>query len=124
MGGEDALLADGFAVGIGGFAERTAAEALFEEADGEERGVALVHVIDLGLYAEGLQKSDAAEAKDGLLAEAIVGVAAVEVVGKLAVPGVIAFDVGVEEEDGDDVAGGSDDVEAPGADLDLTVLHE
>ncbi len=44
-------------------------------------------------------------------------------VGEAAVPGVVAFDVGVEEEDGDDVAGDADDVEAPGADKYLTALH-
>ncbi len=63
-----------------------------------------------------LEQGDAAEAEDGLLAEAVVGVAAVEVVGEAAVVGVVAFDVGVEQEDGDDVAGDADDVEAPGAD--------
>ena len=81
--------------------------------------MALVHVIDLGLAAEGVEERDAAEAEDGLLTEAVVGVAAVEVVGESAVPGVVAVDVGVEEEDGNDVAGDSDDVEAPGADEDL-----
>jgi hypothetical protein len=80
-------------------------------------------MVDLGFYAESLQKRDSAEAKDGFLAEAIVGVAAVEVVGKLTVPGVIALDVGVEEEDRNDVSGGSDDVEAPGTDVYLTVLQ-
>ena len=96
---------------------------LFEQADGQERGVALVHVVDLGFTAEGVEQSDAAEAEDGLLTEAVVGVAAVEMVGEAAVPGVVAFDVGVEQEDGDDVAGDADDVEAPGADEDLAALH-
>ena len=123
VGGEDALLADGFDVGFGGVLERLAGEVVFEQADGEEGGVALVHVVDLGFTAEGVEQSDAAEAEDGLLTEAVVGVAAVEVVGEAAVPGVVAFDVGVEQEDGDDVAGDADDVEAPGADEDLAALH-
>ena len=79
--------------------------------------------IDLGLTVEGVEQSDAAEAEDGLLTEAVVGVAAVEMVGEAAVPGVVAFDVGVEQEDGDDVAGDADDVEAPGANEDLAALH-
>ncbi len=98
-------------------------DAGFEQADGEKSGVALVHVADFGLHAEGVQEVNAAEAEDGLLAEAIVGVAAVEVVGEAAVPGVVAVDVGVEQEDGDDVAGDADDVEAPGAEGDLAALH-
>ena len=121
--GEDALLLDGLDVGFGGVAQGGAVEVVFEQADGEQRGVALVHVADFGLHAEGVQQGDAAEAEDGLLAEAVVGVAAVEVVGEAAVPGVVAFDVGVEQEDGDDVAGDADDVEAPGADEDFAALH-
>ncbi len=34
--------------------------------------MALVHVIDLGFTVEGVEQSDAAEAKDGLLTEAVV----------------------------------------------------
>ena len=97
-------------------AERRAGELLLEQADGEQRGVALVHVVDLGFAAECVEQRDAAEAEHGLLAEAVVGVAAVEVVGEAAVVEVVAFDVGVEQEDGDDVAGDAHDVEAPGAD--------
>ena len=44
-------------------------------------------------------------------------------VGEVAVPLVIAFDVGVEQEDGDNVAGDANDVEAPGANQHLTTLH-
>ena len=123
VGGEDALLLDGFGVGLGGGAEGSGSNAGFEQADGEKGGVALVHVADFGLHAEGVQEVNAAEAEDGLLAEAIVGVATVEVVGEAAVPGVVAVDVGVEQEDRDDVAGVADDVEAPGAEGDLAALH-
>src|SRR5258708_11958832 len=83
----------------------------------------LVHMEDLGLAAEGVEESDSAEAEDGLLTEAVVGVAAIEVVGEAAVPGVIAFDVGVKQEDGDDVTGYTEDIEAPGADENFPALH-
>ena len=58
--------------------------------------MALVHMIDLGLAAERMEESDAAETEDSLLAETIVGITAVEMIGKAAVPRIIAFDVGVE----------------------------
>ncbi len=67
--------------------------------------MALVHVEDGRIAAQGAEDGEAGEAEDGLLTETVVGVAAVEVVGELTVPGVVAFDVGVEQEDGDDVAG-------------------
>jgi len=123
VGGEDALAADRFEVDLLRFAEGVAAKVLFKEADAEQRGVSLIHVIDAGLTAQGVEKSDAAETEDGLLAETVVGVASVEVVGETAVPLVVAFNVGVEEEDGDDVAGNADDVEAPGADENRPALH-
>ena len=86
--------------------------------------MALVHVVNVGATSERVQKMDAAETEHGLLTEAVEGVAAVEVVGEGAVPGVVAFDVGVEEEDGDDVAGDADGVKAPGTDLDVPAVHE
>ena len=55
--------------------------------------MAFVHVIDLRSTSKGMEKSDPAETEDGFLTKAIVGVAAVEVVGELAIPGVVAFDV-------------------------------
>ena len=48
VGGEDALLTDErLDVGFGCVFEGGAGELLFEQADGQEGGVALVHVIDL-----------------------------------------------------------------------------
>ena len=123
VGGEDALVGDLGDILFGRLGERRAVEVLLQQADAEQRGVALVHVVDLGLDAERLQQRDAAEAEHGLLAEAVVGVAAVEVVGEAAVVGVVAFEVGVEQEDGDDVAGDAHDIEAPGADGDVAPLH-
>jgi hypothetical protein len=121
--GEDALLADGVDVGFGCVFERSAGETVFEEREGKESSVALVHVIDDRLAGEGVKQGDAAEAEDRLLTEAVVGVAAIEVVGEAAIPGVVAFDIGVKQEDGDDMSSNADDVEAPGTDEDLTVLQ-
>ncbi len=123
VGGEDAGLANGLSVRLCGVAKGRTAQARLEQADGQQRGVALVHVADLRLNAQGMQHMNAAEAKDGLLAEPVVGVAAVEVVGQGAVVGVVALDVRVQQEDRDDVAGTADDIKPPGANGDLTALH-
>ncbi len=55
VSGEDALLADEVDVGFGRLLERFAGEVVFEQADGEESGVALVHVVDLRLAGEGVE---------------------------------------------------------------------
>ena len=126
VGCEDALLFHGLKVGLGGSGDGLSievAEPIFEEADRQEGGVALVHVVHLGTAAEDVQHVDSAKTKNGLLTEAVETVAAIEMVGEAAVPGVIAFDVGVEEKDGDDVARDADDVEAPGADGDAAAVH-
>lgn len=80
-------------------------------------------MVDLGFDTECLKKRDAAKAENGLLAEAVVCIAPVKMVSQLAVPGIISFDITVEQEDGDDVTGGSDYVISPGAKLDLPVLY-
>jgi hypothetical protein len=85
--------------------------------------MALIHVADLGLAAEGVEQVDAAEAEDGLLTEAVVGVAAVEVVGEAAVPGIIAIHVRVEQKDRNDVACNAHNVKAPRAEGDLAALE-
>jgi hypothetical protein len=123
MGGKDALLGHSVTVGVGGFAERAAGEALFKKSDGEQRGVALVHVVDLGFAAESVEKRYAAESEDSFLAEAVVGVATVKVVGELAIPRVIALDIGVQKVYRDDVARDAFDVEAPGANEELAALE-
>ncbi len=64
---KDALLADGVDVCLGGITECVACELLFEQCDRQKRGVALVHVEDGGLAAEGAEDGNTAETEDGLL---------------------------------------------------------
>ena len=64
--------------------EATAPSSTHERADAleaEEAGVALVGVEDLGVDAERLEGPHAADAEQDLLADAVLGVAAVEAVG-------------------------------------------
>ena len=68
-----------------------------------EPGVALVGVVDLGLRRTGdagvgAQGADAADAEQDLLAEPVLGGAAVEAVGHVAVVVGVALDVGVEQQ--------------------------
>ncbi len=86
---------------------------LADPLEGEEPGVALVEVEHLRVDTEGAQCPHAADAEDDLLAQAMVGVAAVEAVGDRHTVGGVAFDVGVEE-----VQRHPADVGAPHADRD------
>ena len=76
-------------------------DELADPFEAEEPGVALVAVEHLRVDPEGAQRPDAADAEDDLLAQAVVRVAAVEPVGDGDAVGGVAFDVGVEQEQGD-----------------------
>ena len=70
---------------------------LTDPLEAEEAGVALVGVEHLGVDAEGVERPHAADAEEDLLAQAVLGVAAVEAVGDRADLGRVLVDVGVEE---------------------------
>ena len=70
---------------------------LADALEAEEAGVALVGVEHLRLDAHGLQRPHAADAEQDLLAQPVLGVAAVEAVGDLADLVGVLVDVGVEE---------------------------
>ena len=72
------------------------ADELAERAPAEEAGVPLVRVEDLRLEAR-LQGPDAADAEEDLLADAVLGVAAVEPVGHQPAVRGVPVDVAVQE---------------------------
>ena len=115
VGGEDALVAHHGEVGVGGRAQRAAAQLAFEQRQGQQRGVALVHVIDVYMQPQCIGHAHAAHAQHDLLLQAIVGVATVEMVGEAAVPARVAVQIGVEQVDGNHVPGAALEVVAPGA---------
>ncbi len=89
--------------GLAGFGEGYAA-FLHQHPDPfqpEECGVTLVHVAGDGREAQRFQGAHAADAKDDLLLDAHLGVAAVEAGGELAVSRNVRLDIRVEEVEGD-----------------------
>ena len=95
VGGEDARRAhrlDGLAVREAGVLHELA-----DALEAEEAGVALVGVEHLGVDAERVEGAHAADAEEDLLAEAVLGLAAVEPVGDRPQVGRVLLDVGVEQ---------------------------
>ena len=80
--------------------ELVGAHEVADALQAEERGVALVHVVDGGLEAERGERAGSAHAQDDLLADAHFQVATVELGGDGAVLGVVFGDVGVEQVEG------------------------
>src|SRR5580704_14605106 len=72
-------------------------------------------MIDVYMQAQRVGHPDAAHAQHDLLLQAVVGVAAVEMVGQATIPARVSFQIGVEKVDGHDVPGASFKVVAPGA---------
>ncbi len=94
VGGEDATGPHGF----DRFGERQAlAHQLPGPLQAEEAGVPLVGVEHLGLEAERLQGAHAADAEEDLLADAVLGVAAVQPVGHQPALRGVAVHVAVQE---------------------------
>ena len=123
MGGEDAFLPD---LGYVGFIDRpggAAAQLLLKQGEGQQGRVAFIHVVNIHAMAEGAGHARSAHAEDNLLLQAIVSIAAVEVVGEAAVPTGVSVDVGIEQINGHDVAVASDEIIAPGADGNDSILN-
>ncbi len=124
MGGEDTLLDDpvripGGTLVPGAFQGMTGA---VEQFQGQESGMPLVHVILLDGEAEGVEDAGAADAEDDLLFEPVGEVAAVEIIGDVAVGFDVAGDIGVEKEYRNDAAGGTFHPVEPGLHLDVAVF--
>ena len=106
----DVLRADQLAVVL--------ARAFIEQFDRQQAGVAFVHV-EAGevIVAEGAQHPHPADAQDGLLAKAIPGVAAIEMIGQFPVPLAVVGQVAIQQIDGDGGSGDAFNFVFPGADL-------
>ena len=76
---------------------RPLGDELADALERQEAGVALVGVEHLGLEAERPQHAHAADAEHDLLAQAVLGVAAVQPVGDVGALGAVALDGGVEQ---------------------------
>ena len=98
-------------------------QLLLQNGNGQQRGMALVHVIHGGLVFERAQQARATNAEDGFLAQAIIGVAAVELIGDVAVLRVVLLQIGIEEIDGDAMAGDAFQVEPPCAHRDRAAFQ-
>ena len=85
VGGEDALLAYLLDVGLRGRAQRSAAQLPLQQRQRQQRRVALVHVVDVYLVAQRVRHAHSAHAQHNLLLQAVVGVAAIEVIGQAAI---------------------------------------
>ena len=115
LDGLHGLAADRFLAALARFLER--------ELDGEQRGVAFVHVKASQIaVAERAQHADAADAEDHFLAQAVARVAAVEMVGQAAIFRRIRRQVGIEQQDRDDVTGDAAHVVSPRAQVDTAML--
>ena len=113
-------------VGLRGVRERAGiqiAQLLLEQRNREQRRVTLVHVVDSGFAAKRLHQVDPTETKNRLLAEAVKGVAPVEMVGQPAIPRIVSFHVRVQKKHGHHMPGHADHVKAPRAHQHLPAIH-
>jgi hypothetical protein len=106
-----------------GSPRRAAAQLAFQQRKSQQRGVPFVHVVHVYMQAQGIRHADAAHAQNDFLLQAIVLVAAVQVVCQSLIPSRISVQVSVEQVNGNDVAGSAFEVVAPGAHRYRAVFH-
>ena len=120
---KDALIPHLFNVGLRGAVQRSAAQLPFQQRQCQQRRVALVHVVDIHLVAQCAGHARAAHAQHNLLLQAVVGVAAVQVIGEAAIPTRVFFHIRVQQIDGHHVPGAAHHVIAPAAHRHNAVFH-
>jgi hypothetical protein len=83
MGGEDAVTADRFEVGLGDLTQVAAARAPLEQRQRQQRRVSLVHVInEIRTAPECVHHRDAAQTQQSFLKQTIAVVPTVQVIGQ------------------------------------------
>ena len=113
--GEYALVAHHLKVGLGGGAERAAAKLALKQRQRKQRCMAFVHVVHVYMQAQRIRHAQPAHAQHDFLLQAVVRVAAVQVIGQPAIPAGVAVQIGIEQVDGHNVPRAPDQVIAPGA---------
>ena len=99
MRGEDALGLHSCNISLQNWKVRAAAHLPFQQRQCQQRCVAFVHVIYIHAQAQRMEQAHTAHAQDNLLLQAIVRIAAIEMVGQAAVPRCIAFNICIEQKD-------------------------
>ncbi len=121
--GEHAATPHRFEVGRCGAIEAPGTRRLFEQGQGEQSRVPLVHVIGVDLVeAERPQRRDSANAEQHFLGQAVTFVAAVELSCEGSVAGVVFRQVGVQQIYGHGVAADTADGVAPGPQRNRAIL--
>jgi hypothetical protein len=95
-----------------------------QQCNRQQGSVAFVHVIDLRPVLERFEDAGASEAQHCLLCQPIVSVPAIEMVGKSPVPGIILFEIGVEQVDWNCVTGHTFHVVTPRPNRNRATLDE
>ncbi len=123
MRGEDALAANGFYILVAHFAAGGCG-TLSQQFQRQQAGVSFIHVkAGQGCVAECPQHPQPTHAQDAFLAQAVIRIAAVQVVRQLAVPGGVFSDVSVQEIDGHGEAAAAFDFVFPRADPNRSAIY-
>ena len=73
-----------------------------------------IHVVDIHVVIEGLENAHTTDSQNGFLAQPVICIATIEVIGKLSIACVILRQIGIQQVDGDGVPGDSLEIVSPG----------
>ncbi len=123
VGGEDALIPHLLDVGFRGRAQRSAAQLALQQAQRQQRRVALVHVVHIHSLPQRLGHAHPAHAQHNLLLQPVVAVAAIQVIGQAAIPARVFLQVRVQQVDRHHVPEAAHQLIAPRAHRHRAVFH-
>ena len=120
---EHALLPHQRQIGFRRRAQRPSAQLALDQRQRQQRRVALIHVEHVYPQAQSTGQPYAAHAQHDLLLQTVIRVAAIQVIGKPAIPPRVAVDIRVEQIDRNDVPVAAHHIVAPGAHSHDAVFH-
>ena len=110
-------------VSFSGCTQRSASQLAFKQRQGKQRRVAFVHVVHIHPMAKRVSHASAAHAQHNLLLQAVIAVAAVEVIGQTAIPSRIHLKIRIEQIDRNHVPVAAHQVIAPCTHRHNAVFH-
>ena len=99
-----------------------AAQLQFHQADGQQRRMTFIHVVDVDVVIQGFENAHTTDSQNGFLAQAVIRIATIEMIGKLSIACVILRQVRVQQVNRDGVPADSFEIVAPRPDHYGTIL--
>jgi hypothetical protein len=123
VGGKYTKAADRLRIPLLDLPAQVAAQLKLHQSDGQKRGVTFIHVIDDHVIVQGFENAHTADSQNGFLAQTIIRIPTIEVIGKFSIAGVILGQIRVEQKYRDGMPANSFEIVSPCTDHHGAILN-